>query len=317
VRPRRRPAIRRALARAGDADDEDHLAVAGRARADGARGRAPDERARERFTVVLAELERGGTCGRTRGLRPPRTGDRDDVRRQLEQPRERDLRRRRSEPRSDVGQYSVPCKRRRAARAAERRMGDNGDAGLGAPLDDASPDGTVVDDAQRDLHRRDRSKRERLVEPAAVDVRDADARHEPLVGEPCQRADRRRPGRPRIRRVDEVEVDRDAVERREACLAVAADRLRPPVRHPPVADARHPALGDDAHAAPGAGAPQRGREQRFVVGVRAGSVEHGDAGRGSRGDRPGVREPHAAEADPQLRAVKPCRTQAQSLCRVV
>ena len=59
---------------------------------------------------------------------------------------------------------------------------------------------------------------------------------------------------------------------------------------------------------------------RFVVAVRARRVEDGDAGLDRGGDRRDarlvVREPHAAEADAELRRVEPGRTsQAASLLR--
>ena len=66
----------------------------------------------------------------------------------------------------------------RAARAAERRVRDHHDPGLATPLDDASADRPVVEQAQRDLDRGDRCELERLVELSAVDVRHPDAADE-------------------------------------------------------------------------------------------------------------------------------------------
>ena len=117
---------------------------------------------------------------------------------------------------------------------------------LGAALDHAAAQRAIVERAERDLHGRDRRELERLVELRPVDVRDAHAPHEPVVDEPRQRAQRRPPRRPRIGRVEQVEVDRQAVERREARLAVGPDRLRAPVGQPAAARPRHAALGHDA-----------------------------------------------------------------------
>ena len=71
----------------------------------------------------------------------------------------------------------------------------------------------VVERAERDLDGRDRGELERLVQLPAVDVRDPDATHEALVDEPRESAHRRSPRRSRIGCVDEVEVDREPVQR--------------------------------------------------------------------------------------------------------
>src|SRR3954451_2942306 len=105
-------------------------------------------------------------------------------------------------------------------------MGDHGDPEVRAPRDDATAERSVVVHAQRDLDGGDRSQLERLVELLPTDVRYADAPHETVIREPRQRAERGRPRRPRIGRVDEIEVDRQPVERGEARLAVAVNRLR-------------------------------------------------------------------------------------------
>ncbi len=198
-------------------------------------------------------------------------------------------------------------------------MGDHGDPGLGAALDDSSSEGAVVVDAERDLHRRDRRELERLVELESVDVRDSDAPHEPFVDESRERTHRGPPRSPRIGRVDEVEVDGQAVERSEARLAVGPNRLRSTVRDPGVAGARHAALGHDARGRVGAACSQTPNEQPLVVAevgraeaVGARGVEDGDACLGRGSDRlegellvPVLvrRHPHAAEADAELRGV--------------
>ena len=88
----------------------------------------------------------------------------------------------------DGRQCLLASERPRATWPAERRVRDQRDAGLGAPLDDSAPERAIVEHAQRDLDRRDRRELERLVELAAVHVRHADPLHEPLVDEASERA---------------------------------------------------------------------------------------------------------------------------------
>ena len=281
VAPRR--VLRRDTALPGprDADHEDDLAVALRRRA-----RAlPAERRRRRS-------RRRGLRRRARRLRTARARNRDDDGREAEQPRER-LRR------------VDACG---ALRPAEGRVGDQRDPELVAPLDDAAAKRPVVEGRERDLDRCDGSELERLVELAAVDVRDPDAPHEALVGEPGEGAHGRLPRRPWIRRVDEVEVDRQPVQRGEARLAVGRDRLRAAVRHPGAARPGHPALRHDPRALRSAAAAKGAGEQLLVAVVRARRVEDGHArldGRGDRLERGLGRQAHAAEADAELRRVEP------------
>ena len=90
-----------------------------------------------------------------------------------EQPGERDLGRRRA---VRFATRSAPvASSARSARPAERRVRDQRDPALLAPLDDAAAQRTVVERAERDLDRGDRRELERLVELPEVDVRDADA----------------------------------------------------------------------------------------------------------------------------------------------
>ena len=94
---------------------------------------------------------------------------------------------------------------------------------------------------------------------------DADAPHEALVDEPGERAHGGSPRRSRIGRVDEVEVDREPVQRGEARLAVGADRLRATVRDPGAAGPRHAALRHDPRALARTARAQSAREERLVV----------------------------------------------------
>ena len=157
----------------------------GRRRSEGAK------RAVEAGTGVLVQLERGRAGRGAHGLRPARARDRDDERGELEQPRERDLRRRRAEPLPGLDQLRTAREAARSARAAERRVRDHCDSPLLAALDDSTPERAVVEDGEGDLHRRDRRQLERLVELVAVDVGEPDSSHEPVVDEPRRARARR------------------------------------------------------------------------------------------------------------------------------
>ncbi len=144
-------------------------------------------------------------------------------------------------------------------------MGDDGDARLGAAVDEASTEGAIVEGAERNLDCRDRCELERLVQLAAVDVGDPHALHEALIDESDRRAHRGLPRRPRIGCMDEVEVDRQAVQSRKARFAVRANRLRATVRNPAAAGPSHAAFRHDARARLSAPATKSAGEQRLVV----------------------------------------------------
>ena len=79
----------------------------------------------------------------------------------------------------------------------------------------------------------------------------------------------------------QVEIDRQAVQRGKARLAVAENRLCAPVWNPPIAGARHAALRHDARASLRAAQPKRTCDQALVVTelvraapVRLRGVEH-------------------------------------------
>ena len=97
------------------------------------------------------------------------------------------------------------------------------------------------------------------------------------------------PRRSRIRRVEEVEVDRQPVERGEARFAVGPDRPGATVGHPCAARPAHAALRHDA-CATGCRPVKRASEEPLVAVVRPGGVEDGDSrldrGRDRRGRAP-------------------------------
>ena len=200
-------------------------------------------------------------------------------------------------------------------------MGDHRDASLIAALDDASSDGVVVEGAQRDLNGGDVDELERLVQLPSIDVGHADAFHEALAEESGQGAHGGLPRRPRIGSVDEVEVDRQAVQGGEARFAVGENRSRATVRDPSAAGSCHAALRDDVRTPHRATAMQRTRDESLVVSelsgsvpVRVSGVEHRHTGAGCRRDRlerellvAAVvgRHAHAPETDAKLGGVQP------------
>src|ERR1044071_4457240 len=70
-----------------------------------------------------------------------------------------------------------------------------------------------------------------------------------------------------------IQIDREAVERGEARLAIAANRLRAAVGYPAALDGRHSTLRHNA----GDASAESARKQLLIPVVRAGGVENGDA----------------------------------------
>ena len=254
---------------------------------------ARPECVRQGRQVIVAQRERRGAGGRARGLRPSSPRDCHDARCQADEPGERDLLRCRAEPIRDrdaapIGEPAgPPGAGRRAAsarsaptpprRTARRRLpGSPGRRG-GSATTSAAAIGASSSASS--------SCRRLTFETPTPRTRPSSTRR-------ARRADRRPPGRPRIGCVDQVEVDREAVERREARLAVGADRLRATVGRPGAADPPHAALRHDPRASLRADPTERAGEQPLVVAelpfavtVGAGGVEDRDTGPGCRGDR--------------------------------
>ena len=240
--------------------------------------------------------------------------------REAEQPGEGDLGRGRAVRVGDVRERLATGETARAARPSERRVGDHRDPSLGTALDDASPQRRVVEGAERNLDGRDRSELERFVQLPAIDVREPDPAHQAFVGEPRESAHRRSPRRSGIGRMDEIQVDRDAVQGGETRFAVGEDRLGAAIRDPGAAGASHASLGHDPRRRLRAAPAESACDQLLVVAVRARGVEHRHARLGGGRDRRERallvtvlvrRQAHAAETDPELRGIKPCRaTQA-------
>jgi hypothetical protein len=123
--------------------------------------------------------------------------------------------------------------------------------------------------------------------------------------------------------MDQVQVDRQAIQGSEARVAIAENRLRAPVRDPSAARSCHAALRHDPRVRLGATAPKRAGEQPLVMAelglaapVRVCSVEHGHTRLGGGRDRLESkllvsalvgRHAHAPESNAELRRVKPCR----------
>ena len=212
----------------------------------------------------------------------------------------------------------------RAARPAERRVGDQRryPSRRSARRRRRGARGRRRRSAQPAPRRSARARAPRPAD-ARFTFADADARHEPVVHEPGERADRRPPRRPRVGSVEEVEVDRQAVECLEAGLAVGADSLRAAVGDPGRRRPRHAALRHD----PRARAARRSRAERGRAAARCGRAPppspyaravsntvipaprrrpRSSRARAARSRRP--TEPHAAEPDaqPGARAIPGC-----------
>ena len=221
--------------------------------------------AADRGELGRVQLERSGARRGARGLGAAGTWYRQHDRREREQPPERSLRGTHAAPCGQLGKPGQASEPAGAARTSERRVGDQRDPPLGAALHHSPTQGALVLDAERDLHRRHGRELERLVELVAAHVREPDAPHEPLVHQPRECAHRRTPRRARVGGVDQVDVDRQAVERGEARLAVREDRLGAPIGHPAAPLPRHAALRDDARGRVRAAGAQGTREQPLVV----------------------------------------------------
>ena len=260
---------------------------------------AEPERPLDRMHRFVVERQRRGTRGRARGLRTPRPRDRDDRRRQSEQPRERDLGRRRGQPASDLGQ-DARVTRRPAPRAGRRRA-----ASARSPR---SPRSIA---ARHDAAPRRRGHRATLsgTSTAAIGASasassnwrrltldESHPRDEAVVDEPRERPHRGPPRHARVGRVQQPEVDRAPAQRREARLAVGADRLRPTVRDPAAVRSRHAALGHHPHAPGRPAGAQRRREQPLVRARRRAVRVRGIEDRHARRDRRGDRVPRRASS---------------------
>ena len=222
----------------------------------------------------------------------------------------------------DRGEWLHACESTDAAWTAQRRVRHQCDPGIRTALDDPAAKRGVVEDAECDLHDRDRGELEGLVQLRAIDVADTDTRDEPVVDELRERSHGRPPRRSRIGRVEEVErrsAGRRAPRgsprsRRGSSVLVPSGTHAPPGRvMPPFVTMR---------AVARIGAPQRAGEELLVVSVRTRRVEHGDPRLRSGDDRReraflvaiGVgREAHAAEADAQLAWVEPAQSGAARL----
>ena len=194
--------------------------------------------------------------------------------------------------RGDLRELVAAIQRARAARAPERGVSDQREAELGAARDHAASQRAVLQRAQSDLHGRDRCQLERFVELGAGHVREPDAAHQSLLDETGERAHRRSPRCPRVGRMDQEQVDRQSIERRDARFAISSDCLRAAIRHPRATGSRHAALGDDPCAPlPSRGAEPAGQQALVVTEpgsvwpVRVRGIEHRYAGAGGGQDR--------------------------------
>ena len=196
--PGRRSSPRSGSSRSGDPHHDDDLASARRRAARRGGGPQPAELAHEELPLAGLELEarRGRTSARSLG--PTSPGDRDDDRREPEQPRERDLGRGRS-----CASATSASSSRRARRPGARRGPPRGECATSA-IPSSSQRSTTPPRSARS------SKGLSATWTAAMgarssassswprgDVRDADALDEAVVDESRERAHGRPPRRAR------------------------------------------------------------------------------------------------------------------------
>jgi peptide chain release factor 1 len=207
-----------------------------------------------------------------------RPRDRDDRRAARQQPRQRQLRRRAAALPRRLPEPARGVRQRRLARerlGVERAVGEEGDAVLGAAVDDVGV--LLVREAEPVLDRGDRGHLPRALELVEGDVRDPDVAHLALAHEVGHDAHRLLDRGVLVDPVELEEVDGLQPELLQARLADRADGLRPPVAvHDAGADLRDPALGRD-HDALGVGV-ERSRHQRLVEAgaVGVGGVDERD-----------------------------------------
>ena len=201
-------------------------------------------------------------------------------------------------------------------------MRDERHPALFAEVDEPTPHCGVVEDAQPDLDGGNPGNVERLRQLAPVRVRNADVADQPVARQRRECSNRSVPRRSRVRGVEEIQVDGQPIECREARLAIGANRPGATIWNPLIARAHHPSLCDDACAPGGAARSQRLRDTALVpsgsrrIGtVRVRGVEDHDPGRNRGCDRccgdlliavTTGRETHAAEADAEVGSAEPC-----------
>ena len=134
--------------------------------------------------------------------------------------------------RRQVGQHRMVAQLAKSSRAAERAIGNQLDAVRDAVLHHAVQQVLVVPDAQLHLHCGDLGDAPGLLDLADVDVAQAHTLDEALV---LQRGERSHAGgerRPRIRRVELIEIDAISSQRPQAGFAGGTQVTRPSVRYP-------------------------------------------------------------------------------------
>ena len=202
-------------------------------------------------------------------------------------------------------------------------MGDHRDATLGAEVEQPCSHCAVIERAQCHLDGGDLDEVDGLFQPTSIDVREPHAPDRAFVEQACEGAQRRPPGCSRVRRMDEVQVDRQPVQGGEARLAIAENRLGATVRNPAAVRPRHASFGHDPRAPIRAASAQRPGDEPLVAAhvrltgsVRVRGVEDGDPGIDGGGDRVarkrvvtiGVgRDAHAAETDAKVVGSEPPR----------
>ncbi len=227
----------RALSGAGNAHDEDNVTARGH-RYDAARRSGADDSAVREPLVELAaigvgQLDAAGARDRCDVLEPARSGNRNDERREVGEPRQRNLTRGRVVMVSDAAQHGIGGHTVATLRPAQWSIRQDRDVVRQAVLDDTAGHRRVVADAERDLHRVDRDDAAGLLDLADGDVAQADAFDQAVAFERGKRPDARGQRRSRVGCMQLVEREPIDAERtttgagrfREMTAAAVGDPL--------------------------------------------------------------------------------------------
>ena len=216
--------------------------------------------------VLVVEGDRGGAHRGQQRLDARRARDRHDQRRQLPQPRERDLEGRRGVTRRELDEHRVAREPRAPVAPAERPIREQRDLLGEAARRDPVPKAVVVEHAQLDLHGVDLGEAERLLELAQAHVGEADPFDRPVALERGKRADARGERHARVGRVELVERDALDLERTSARGARGDQAPGAAVRQPAAVGPGEAALRRDQHGSPVAlPRGERASEEPLVV----------------------------------------------------
>ena len=183
-------------------------------------------------TIVVVENECRSASDRLRGLDARCASDRDDELRQVHQPCQGDLKRAGVVPGGNRGEHGVDGQSSRPLHAAERAVGEQGNAVREAAGDHAVQDVVVFPHAQFHLDRGDLGDAPGLFDLPDVHVAETDRLDVPVALQAVERANARRERLTRVRRVQLIEVKAIDPERTAAGLAGGGQVARAAVGDP-------------------------------------------------------------------------------------